>query len=79
MRKISAAIIAYTFLLTSCATLLQPSTSYDRRRAASAYGAILTQANPNCQNCTDRFLVKKPDGQLCTVVVRFDGRVEVLE
>ncbi|MDD5758971.1 MAG: hypothetical protein PHI06_07795 [Desulfobulbaceae bacterium] len=59
--------------------ILQPSTSFDRRRKASAYGKILNQTNPGCDNCTDRFFVKKPDGEMCTVVVAYDGTVEVLE
>ena len=79
MRKRILAIIGSTVLLSSCSMILQPTTSFDRRRVASSYGAIVNQSNPNCENCTDRFVVKKSDGGLCTVVVRYDGRVKLLE
>ncbi len=79
MRKISAGLIGSFVLLCSCSMILQPTTSFDRRMKASSYGTILNQTNPGCNNCTDRFLVKKADGNMCTVVVRYDGRVDVLE
>jgi len=79
MKKISMGLTGSLVLLCSCSMILQPTTSFDRRMKASSYGTILNQTNPNCSNCTDRFLVKKPDGLMCTVVVRYDGRVEVLE
>ena len=66
-------------VFTSCSMLLQPTTSFDRRRVASSYGQILNQANPDCENCTDHFVVKKGDGSICTVMVGFDGRVKVLQ
>ena len=79
MRKILSGVIGGAILLSSCSMILQPTTSFDRRRVASAYGTIVNQTNPDCENCTDRFLVKKQDGNMCTVVVRYDGRVDVLE
>ena len=79
MRNILVSLIGSALLLSSCSMILQPTTSFDRRRKAAAYGVILNQTNPGCNNCTDRFFVKKPDGSMCTVVVSYDGRVEVLE
>lgn len=79
MRKISVGLVVCSVLLCSCSMILQPTTSFDRRMKASSYGTILNQTNPDCKNCTDRFLVKKPDGAMCTVVVRYDGTVNVLE
>lgn len=79
MRKKMVCLVVSFTLLSSCSMILQPSSSFGRRMKASAYGTILNQTNPGCDNCTDRFLVKKSDGSLCTVVVAYDGTVEVLE
>lgn len=79
MRKILVGLMGSLLLLSACSMILQPTTSFDRRRKAAAYGEILNQTNPRCNNCTDRFFVKKPDGAMCTVVVGYDGTVEVLE
>lgn len=79
LTKSAITCLASLLLLTSCSMVLQPRTSFDRRWAASSYGKILNQTNPDCDNCTDHFLVKKANGDLCTVVVRYDGRVKVLE
>lgn len=79
MRKIIVSLIGLSLLLSSCSMILQPTTSFDRRRVAASYGKILNQTNPECDNCTDRFFVKKPDDSMCTVVVGYDGRVQVLE
>lgn len=79
MVKILLGLVGLLFLLSSCAMILQPQTSFDRRLKASAYGKILNQTNPGCDNCTDRFFVKKTDGSTCMVVVGYDGTVEVLE
>lgn len=79
MRKVFFAMIGSTVFLSACSMILQPTTSFDRRRVASSYGTIINQSNPACANCTDRFLVKKADGALCTVVVGYDGRVKLLE
>jgi len=76
--RISLCLVSL-LLLSACSMILQPTTSFDRRLVASSYGRILNQTNPECDNCTDRFLVKKSDGDLCTVVVGYDGRVKVLE
>jgi len=65
--------------LASCAMLLKPTTSFDRRMIARSYGKIITQSNPDCDNCTDRFLIQKDDGCMITLVVKYDGRVEVYE
>ena len=79
MRKKSVFLIVLCLLLSSCSWILQPTTSFDRRRKAARYGKILNQSNPGCNNCTDRFFVQKADGSMCTVVVGYDGTVEVLE
>jgi len=79
LTKIGIGCLASLLLLTSCSMVLQPTTSFDRRWVASSYGKILNQSNPDCDNCTDRFLVKKANGDLCSVVVGYDGRVKVLE
>lgn len=79
MGKILVSLIGSLLLLSSCAMILQPQSSFDRRLKASAYGKILNQTNPGCDNCTDRFFVKKSDGSTCMVVVGYDGTVEVLE
>lgn len=79
MRKISVCLVVSCLVLSSCSMILQPSSSFDRRMKASAYGKIINQSNPNCDNCTDRFMVKKADGTLCMVIVAYDGTVEVLE
>ena len=71
--------LALMLLFSSCAMLLRPTTAFDRRRIARSYGEIVTQSNPNCENCTDRFLIRKEDGCLITLVVKYDGRVEVYE
>ena len=59
--------------------LLQPTSAYDRRRIANSYGEIINQTNPDCANCSDRFLVKRSDGKVITLLVKYDGRVEVIE
>lgn len=77
--KYAASLIGSCLLLASCSMILQPTTSFDRRLKAAAYGKILNQSNPGCDNCKDSFFVKKADGTMCTVVVSYDGTVEVLE
>lgn len=72
-------LLIVLLFINSCAMLLQPTTSFDRRRIASSHGKILSQTNPDCENCTDRFLVQKDDGCVITLVVKYDGRVEVIE
>ena len=79
MKYLPFGCLALLLLLTSCSMILQPTTSFDRRRVASSYGKVLNQTNPTCENCTDHILVKKPDGDFCTVVVRYDGSVRLLQ
>nr|MBF0222208.1 hypothetical protein [Desulfobulbaceae bacterium] len=62
----------------SCSMLLQPTTSFDRRRTASSYGEILSQSNPDCDDCTDRFLVQKPDGEIITLIFRYNGEIKII-
>jgi len=67
------------FVCCSCAMLLQPTTSFDRRRIARSYGRILCQANPDCENCTDQFVVQEENGRIITLIVGYDGDVEILK
>lgn len=76
MLVLTAALIATT---AACSMLLKPTTSFDRRLIARSYGKIISQSNPDCDNCTDRFLVQKDDGCVITLVVRYDGRVQVYQ
>ena len=78
--KVFVLLVSLVMLLvSSCAMLLQPTTPFDRRRKAQHYGEVLSQSNPDCDNCTDRFLVQRTDGCIVTLVFRYDGRVEIIE
>jgi hypothetical protein len=59
--------------------LLQPTTSFDRRLIAMRYGEILSQSNPTCEDCTDRFLIEKSGGDVITLVIKYDGRIKIIE
>lgn len=75
-------ILLFLLLVTlssSCAMLLQPTTPFDRRVIARRYGTILSQSNPECEDCTDRFLVEKDCGDVISLVIKYDGRVRVIE
>lgn len=76
--------ILFPFLLlllltTSCGMLLRPTSPFDRRLTASSYGTILQQANPNGYDCADTFLIQKEDGKIITVIMKYDGRIRVVE
>ena len=78
-RILLCAPILFVAFLVSCSMILQPTTPFDRRLVAKRYGTILSQSNPECQDCTDRFLVEKDCGDVITLVVKYDGRVKVIE
>jgi len=71
--------LLFLLVMASCAMLLQPTTPFDRRRVARGYGKILCQSNPNCENCTDQFVVKQDNGRIITLIISYDGRTEVLK
>ena len=78
--------LKYTFLplvflglCCSCAMMLQPTTSFDRRLVARSYGKIISQSSPDCENCTDRFVVQKSNGKVIVLTIRFDGKIKVIE
>ena len=63
----------------SCTMLLQPTTPFDRWLVARRYGKILFQQNPDCDNCSDIFLVERSSGDVATVIIRFDGTIRLIE
>jgi len=69
----------FLLVMVSCSILLQPTTPFDRRRIARGYGKILCQSNPNCENCTDQFVLKQDDGRIITLIINYDGTREVLK
>jgi hypothetical protein len=79
MKKITLALLSASLFLSACSTLLQPTTCFDRRRVAKSYGKIVAQTNPDCENCTDTFLVEKKNGCIITLIIKYDGRVEVID
>jgi len=79
MKKIVLILLIMAGLLSSCSTFLQPTTGFDRRRVASSYGKIIAQTNPDCENCTDTFLVERKDGCIITLIIKYDGRVDVID
>lgn len=76
---VAPVLLLLVLLTTSCGMLLRPTSPFDRRLTASSYGTILQQANPDGYDCADTFLVKREDGKIITVIMKYDGRVRVVE
>ncbi len=77
--KLIFILLILIVLLSSCSYLLQPTTGFDRRRVARSYGKIVAQTNPDCENCNDTFLVEKKNGCIITLIIKYDGKVEVID
>ncbi len=77
--KIIFVLLVFIVLLSSCSYLLQPTSGFDRRRVARSYGKIIAQINPDCENCNDTFLVEKNNGCIITLIIKYDGKVEVID
>ncbi len=72
-------VVLGVFLCGGCATVLQPTTARDRSAKARTYGTIIRQLNPECDNCSDRFVVQRADGSIITLVFKYNGKVEVYD
>lgn len=75
-----APLLLGALLATSaCGMLLRPTSPFDRRLKAANYGTILQQGNADGYDCADTFVVQRDDGKIITLIMKFDGRVRVVE